>query len=200
MRIYPILRGKSRSICLDKLSFCSDNNSRMSEKKNPKKAYRIFLLLVVIWCSFIILSPIINSLGGGFSTASDLSYYAFGKICHQIEGRSFILAGEKLPVCSRCSALYFGFLFSLILFPFYQRKYGSNSPPTTILIAISGFMGFDVFLTLIGLWESTMASRVLTGMMVGSILPFYIVSPLLESVNNLLSKIILQHSTTRRNL
>jgi uncharacterized membrane protein len=57
------------------------------------------------WCVLILLAPILSA---------DAIYSFFTLICHQRPDRSFELVGAPLPVCIRCSSLYFGFLGGLL--------------------------------------------------------------------------------------
>ena len=46
-------------------------------------------------------------------TGSSAIYSFFALICHQDPSRSWHIAGEPLPVCIRCTSIYFGFLAAL---------------------------------------------------------------------------------------
>ena len=61
---------------------------------------------VTLWCAAILAAPIFSL---------HVVYDFFALICHQEPDRSWLLFGQPLPVCIRCSAIYFGFLFALIL-------------------------------------------------------------------------------------
>ena len=72
---------------------------------------RIDIALLVgatAWCALLVVAPL-------FSLAP--VYAFFSLICHQSPDRSWILFGHPMPVCIRCSAIYFGFLFALALKP-----------------------------------------------------------------------------------
>jgi uncharacterized membrane protein len=58
----------------------------------------------LLWAIAIVLAP--YGLADG-SVAAWLVYEAAGGICHQRPDRSFHLAGVPMPVCARCSGLYF---------------------------------------------------------------------------------------------
>jgi uncharacterized membrane protein len=59
-----------------------------------------------LWCLSILAGP---------TTGSSAIYAFFALICHQDPSRSWHLAGESLPVCIRCTSIYFGFLAALWL-------------------------------------------------------------------------------------
>jgi uncharacterized membrane protein len=48
-------------------------------------------------------------------TGSPAIHAFFAVICHQDPSRSWQLFGEPLPVCIRCTSIYFGFLAALCL-------------------------------------------------------------------------------------
>ncbi|HLH30874.1 MAG TPA: DUF2085 domain-containing protein [Terriglobia bacterium] len=59
-----------------------------------------------LWCLTIIAAP---AFGLSFV------YEFFSRICHQDPGRSWQLFGHPLPVCIRCTSIYFAFTASLWL-------------------------------------------------------------------------------------
>lgn len=69
---------------------------------------RIALLLTsaaVLWAAAIFLAPVAHAshLAGPLP---DLIRMAGALVCHQRVDRSFILFGEPMPVCARCTGLY----------------------------------------------------------------------------------------------
>jgi uncharacterized membrane protein len=60
----------------------------------------------MLWCIAIVAGPI-----APYSAV----YSFFSLICHQDPARSWHLFGEALPVCIRCTSVYFGFLAALCL-------------------------------------------------------------------------------------
>jgi uncharacterized membrane protein len=61
-----------------------------------------------LWCAAIIVAPLAPSASLG------PVYAFFSLICHQEPERSWMLFGHPLPVCIRCSGIYFGFLLALM--------------------------------------------------------------------------------------
>lgn len=43
-------------------------------------------------------------------------------LCHQLPERSFIFHGLQLPLCARCTGIYFGFIFAFVMLVFLYRK------------------------------------------------------------------------------
>jgi uncharacterized membrane protein len=58
----------------------------------------------------IAVPPILEARAG---TAPSSVRLLFAPLCHQIEERSFFLAGSPLAVCARCTGLYLGGVFGL---------------------------------------------------------------------------------------
>jgi uncharacterized membrane protein len=92
--------------------------------------------------------------------------YAFGDAsCHQKESRSFHIIHNQQPLCARCTAIYIGFAAGALFLAFFRLEIK--------------FWHFVVFLlpmavdgggqTILGLWESTNLSRLVTGLLAGVI-------------------------------
>ncbi len=157
--------------------------------KRLPTSYLVFLILVSLWCSLIVAAPLLRSATASHSTTSGFLYKVFGTVCHQIDERSFHVAGEKLGVCARCASLYFGFWLSLLLIPFAPRNRDQAVPPIAVLAVPLLFMGADVFLTIVGIHESTILTRTLTGGALGIVLPWFIVPPLIDAIDRVQDQI-----------
>jgi uncharacterized membrane protein len=128
----------------------------------------------------IFAAPILKH--AGWIQSADMLYSFFSRICHQDEARSFSLEGEKIGVCFRCTAIYFGFLFGLMLLPFtraFERKEGAS--PGIFFLAVVPML-VDVLLNVSGLHASTTATRIMTGALFGAALPWFVVPILLEAL------------------
>lgn len=146
------------------------------------RTYLILLLLVAMWCGGIVLAPSLSTALPGVSSSL---YSFYSPICHQIDARSFHLSGEKIGVCSRCSSIYFGFLFSLALYPLFRNIQVPALPKKHwIALAILPML-IDVLMNLVGIHESTLLTRAITGLLFGLILPLYLIPPLLEGIAQL---------------
>ena len=62
------------------------------------------LIGATLWCLAILAAPVLHL---------PLVYAFFSRICHQDPSRSWRLFGEPLPVCIRCTSIYFAFTISL---------------------------------------------------------------------------------------
>jgi uncharacterized membrane protein len=77
--------------------------------------------------------------------ALDLVGYA---VCHRIPDRSFIIAGNQLPVCARDTGMFIGALMGVLAFAVLPRRRVAGFPrwPFTLaLLAFFGAWGFDGF-------------------------------------------------------
>ena len=70
------------------------------------KTFALLLAGSTLWFLSILAAPL-----AGWSSI----YSFFAMICHQDPARSWHLFGEPLPVCIRCTSIYFGFLAALWL-------------------------------------------------------------------------------------
>jgi len=89
--------------------------------------------------------------------------------------------GYKFPVCSRDVAIYLAMLLGLLILPFIQKTESEEWPPTWILIAAAVPVAIDGGTQLFGFRESTNSMRIITGAIIGVVLPFYLL-PMLNSL------------------
>ena len=142
---------------------------------NPKKIYIIILSVTFFWNLCIILAPVFADRNGIFIKISSLIYWFFSTSCHQIDERSFHLSGHKLAVCSRCISVYLSFLMGVILYPVFNKLNNVRLPSIWYLL-ISAFIVFlDAALNLLGIIENTFFTRTISGMLIGVVLPFYLI-------------------------
>ncbi len=140
---------------------------------STKKIYQIFLALVVIWCFLIIIATIFDNM---------LAYDFFSRICHQKPDRTISILGKKMPVCARCFGIYSGFLLGTSLYPFLKE------PPKKWLLILAIPLALDGITQLAGLRESNNTLRLATGIMLGSVLPFYIIPGLIDFVEKYINR------------
>jgi uncharacterized membrane protein len=122
------------------------------------------IIVVTLW---LLLTP------GGLLGKSDAVGYA---VCHRIDLRSFHLGERVLPLCSRCTGMYLGALFTLIVFVVFRGKAGSY-PAAKIQYVLIGFAGLWVldgansFLSLLPnapqLYQPQNWLRLVTGTLIG---------------------------------
>ncbi len=123
--------------------------------------YIILLIGVLLWCTLIILPPLFMNAGSSFAPLAEVLYKSFSHVCHQYDSRSIHIDGYKFAVCGRCTAIYFGFLFGVLLIRQLSRR---SLRPSVIwwVIAIVPMI-VDVAADVLGLSSSTMITRLLTG-------------------------------------
>ncbi|MFN2530595.1 MAG: DUF2085 domain-containing protein [Pyrinomonadaceae bacterium] len=107
-------------------------------------------------------------------------YAFFAKVCHQLPERSFYIAGHQFAVCARCTGLYVGFAATVLLYPLFSSLKTANAPARKWLLIAAVPMAVDFSLTFFGLWENTHTSRLLTGLLLGSMSALFIVPGIVE--------------------
>jgi uncharacterized membrane protein len=122
--------------------------------------------------ALILVAPV--AAAGGHNGLAFAIYRAFGTLCHQIPERSYFIDGHKFAVCSRCTGIYFGFAFTLLLYPLVRSLRNTEAPPRSVLILSVLPLAIDFSLTFFGIWENTHTSRLLTGALLGSVAVFYV--------------------------
>ena len=133
---------------------------------------------VVLLVSLIVVAPL--AAAGGHKGLAFAIYRAFGTLCHQIPERSYFIEGHKLAVCARCTGIYAGFAFTLLLYPVVRSLRNTSTPPRSLLIFAALPLAIDFSLTFFGIWENTHTSRLLTGLLLGSVAVFYIMPGIVE--------------------
>jgi uncharacterized membrane protein len=152
--------------------------------KDSYKIYFVVCLAVGLWCFSILAAPLAASTG--FEPVAKELYSFFGHICHQNDARSFHLEGNKFGVCIRCSAIYFGFFAGLLIAPlagFFHRK---RTPSSSLFIFVTLPMVLDVVLNHLGVHSSTLLTRLITGGLFGSAMPWWVIPILTEAVQQVL--------------
>ena len=98
-------------------------------------------------------------------------------VCHQMAERSFILEGMQMPLCARCTGIYIGVFFAFFFF-FLKKRLQAGKPfsmqqavLTSLAIVPIGVDGVGSYL---GFWESSQLMRILTGSLVGAIVPGFL--------------------------
>jgi len=114
-------------------------------------------------CVLALAAPIL--LSHARATAGSIVYLCFSGFCHQIPERSFFLSGYPMAVCCRCFGIYLGLVLGS---PGYSPSVRRTPIGRRIFVFIAGFpLLLDALLPLAGLWQSTAASRFVTGLLLG---------------------------------
>jgi uncharacterized membrane protein len=146
--------------------------------RRPLVFWVVSAATVVALVSLIVVAPL--AAAAGHNGAAFAIYHAFGTLCHQIPERSYFIAGHKLAVCARCTGIYGGFTFTLLLYPLVRSLRNTATPPRTLLILAALPLAIDFSLTFFGIWENTHTSRLLTGALLGSVTVFYVMPGIVE--------------------
>jgi len=133
---------------------------------------------VMALVSLILVAPLAAATGHNGVAAA--IYYAFAPLCHQLPERSYFIDGHKFAVCSRCTGIYAGFAFTLLVYPLLRSLKNTAWPPRSLLILAAIPLAIDFSLTFFGVWENTHTSRLLTGALLGSVSVFYVMPGIVD--------------------
>ena len=148
---------------------------------------RLLIAALFIWCTAIVATPILTSYGGTAANAAELSYRIFSRVCHQFDSRSFHIGEYKFAVCIRCTMIYASFLLGVLFYPAVVRTRITSVTPGILLGVSLVPMGLDVLLAMFGIHESTVATRMATGLLFGSALSVVLLPALEEVVGEFLA-------------
>ena len=156
----------------------------MMEKR--EKVSRSIVMVFLIFCGFTvlqILSPLllpigsITDLSGSVGVIDnsemyedipfplDIPYHCGDRLCHQKLERSFVLNGNQMSFCSRCTAIWIGLTIGLFVMMLCSIDLNERFLGLLILCLVP--IGIDGTGQLLGFWESTNVTRVLTGLIIG---------------------------------
>lgn len=98
-------------------------------------------------------------------------------VCHQMAERSFLFHGMQMPLCARCTGIYTGVFFAFCFF-FWKKRMQAGKPFSLQQAVVTGAailpVGLDGVGSYLGFWESSQLMRVLTGSLVGAIVPGFL--------------------------
>lgn len=146
--------------------------------RRPLVFWLVSTLVVMLIVLLIVLAPV--AAVSGHSEVAEGIYRGFGLFCHQRPDRSYFIEGHKLAVCSRCTGLYAGFAFTLLIYPLLRSLRSTAIPPRRVLFLAAVPLLIDFSLTFFGIWENTHTSRLLTGALLGSVTVFFIMPGIAE--------------------
>jgi len=124
----------------------------------------LILLVAAVAVAFVVAVPLLRA--AGVSGLADALFALFGHVCHQAPERSLHLLSHPLAVCGRCTGLYVGVLLVLVA----ARLWHSERAwvPAAALFAAPILIAADVGLAALGLHESTLLTRALSGFALGA--------------------------------
>ena len=155
----------------------------MQKREKYSKVIIIFFSVFFIWILLQFLAPLalphgtIEDLSGlvGISDNEEIieeipapwgTIYGVGDtLCHQKVERSFLINGNQMPFCARCTAIWLGIAIGLGFMIFYKIELDEKF----IIILVVGLVpiGIDGIGQLFGLWESNNILRMITGIFIG---------------------------------
>jgi len=133
----------------------------------------------LIWLGGILLAPYLRSRSSPWAR---LAYFVYSPVCHQIMDRSFSCFGQPLAVCARCTGIYLGFLFGLALYPFLRGWRRLSLPSGRVFYLLSAPIVLDTAANFFRLWDTANAVRLATGIIWGTILPFYLITGIADLI------------------
>lgn len=146
--------------------------------RRPLVLWAVSTGVVMLLVALVVVAPL--AAAGGYDGLAQGLYRAFAIVCHQLPERSYFIDGHKFAVCSRCTGLYAGFAFTLLLYPLIRSLRTTTTPPRSWLLLSAVPLAIDFSLTFFGIWENTHTSRLLTGALLGSVAVFYVVPGLVD--------------------
>ena len=146
--------------------------------RRPLLFWLVSAAVVGALVSLIVIAPL--AVASGHDALAFAIYRGFAPFCHQRPDRSYFIDGHKLAVCSRCTGIYAGFAFTLLIYPLVRSLRNVATPPRRVLILAALPLAIDFSLTFFGLWENTHTSRLLTGLLLGSVAVFYVMPGIID--------------------
>lgn len=146
--------------------------------RRPLIFWAVSAAATTLFVMMIVVAPL--AAATGHATIAAAIYRGFGSICHQLPERSFFIDDHKLAVCSRCTGLYAGFLFTLLVYPLLRSLRRTTTPAPKWLFLAAAPLLIDFSLTFFGIWENTHTSRLLTGLLLGSVAVFYVMPGIMD--------------------
>ena len=166
--------------------------------KNAVAVYVALFLLSLAWLGLILCPP--QLMASGHTLSGAILHRAFSAVCHQIPERSFHLHDFPLAVCSRCTGIYVGFVFGLMLYPFVRSLREEAMPHSRWLLLAAAPMLIDFGGGVLGLFNNTFFSRTATGALLGSVAAFYLLPAFLSTFRNFSTEIHLWRKLITKSL
>jgi len=124
------------------------------------RALRIALVIVGIFPFFV---PLLSRVM--CPRASEILYLLFAPVCHRNPARTLSIAGELMPICSRCAGIFAGFVTGGVL---PRPRLGVRACLAVGFVA-SVVMVIDVVTQDLGLRPMWHLTRLLTGILWGHV-------------------------------
>lgn len=129
----------------------------------------VIFTLIFLWCLGILWEIVIHFFPN-LIVALPFLKYNYSLVCHQEPEKLFSIGNYKTLVCSRCTGIYFGALFSsMIALTGFIKKVN-----TKLLLLSSIPMFIDVILYSFGFYTYSKTIALFTGLLLGSVGFIYI--------------------------
>jgi len=100
---------------------------------------------------------------------------AFSFVCHQLPGRSPHVGGIQLAVCHRCMGIYWALPVATLVFGFSRGfRFITRFKNLTIVLAAGIPSGVDWLGDILGFWDNTPESRLITGAIFGLVAGYFL--------------------------
>lgn len=135
---------------------------------------RHWLLLLNVLAAPFALLPVAAPLARavGLERTADAIFAMFAPICHQLDDRSFHVAGHRFACCERCFAIYSGLLILGLGYALVRRRVEAASLPCASLLSLP--IVADVFSQPAFHRESTWWLRTVTGLLFAAAMSWYL--------------------------
>jgi uncharacterized membrane protein len=140
--------------------------------RRPLLFWAVSVAIVTSLVSLILVAPLAAASGHG--EIAGAIYHGFSVFCHQRPDRSYFIDGHQFGVCSRCTGIYAGFALTLLGYPLVRSLRTTTTPALKWLVFAALPLLIDFSLTFFGIWENTHTSRLVTGLLLGSVAVFYV--------------------------
>ncbi len=143
--------------------------------------YAAVVAIAAGWVAGAALAPLVATDFASHAAALDsngINLYsaldtAYSRVCHQMPERSVHIRGAAMAVCARCFGVYAGFLAGLVAYPLARSLDRTDAPPRRWLFIALVPVTIDFLGGYTGLFENTLASRSVTGLIAGAAGVFY---------------------------
>jgi uncharacterized membrane protein len=152
------------------------NGTKITNTFISKVIYGLVLFLAIVWFISLLFPAYLAAYGDALWAAR--LHHCFAALCHQIPSRSFTLYGHVVAVCARCMGIYGGLVLGILVYPCFRAYQDRELPARRYLLFALAPTAIDFSLGLLGVVNNTHFSRLLTGMIAGIALPFYLLPAL----------------------
>jgi|SRR5690606_24960078 len=141
----------------------------------------IIFVLLLFWCAGFSINVISNNSGTTKALIPLLNIF-YDNVCHQQSGKNLLTGDNYFLVCSRCTGIYFGALFSSFIFLFHFRKIKIS---LKIFLSVCVILLADVVINNFVFISYNKISAFATGLLFGSVILLMIIEilPLPQAKN-----------------